>query len=105
MKRTKISRHGNKTKTERAHEDEAREKDRPSRPEGKEKLTEEEKESSEMNTNTEEDGIIDIVGMEVTEPDKEKEEKESKRGTEENDWHSKDGGKGRRGRNREESSG
>ena len=85
---------GNEAETEKAHEDEAREKDRPSRPEGKEKLTEEEEESGEKNTNTEENGIIDIVGMEVTEPGKEKEEKESKPGTNENDWHSKDGGKG-----------
>ena len=54
----------------------------------------EEAAASEKNTNTDEDGIINIVEMEVTESDKEKKEKENKRGTEENDWNSKDGGKG-----------
>ena len=64
----------NEAETDKAHEDESGENDRPSRPQGKEQLTEEKEKSRAKNNNTEEDGINDIAEMKVTEPCEDKED-------------------------------
>ena len=64
----------NEAETDMAHEDELGENDRPSRPQGKEQLAEEKEKSRAKNNNTEEDAIIDIAEMKVTDPGEENED-------------------------------
>ena len=69
----KICPHGNEAGTEQAREDKKRENDRPSQLKEEEQLGEGEDKLREKNSNTEEDGIIDIAETEVTDPGEEKE--------------------------------